>query len=91
MTESDLIKGLRKAVASDKTKYVDANIIRLLLDRYDVPGRPPAAQWVQFGTHAGLRSVPALTFSDEVGEDGLPNWELHPLCTCDFNPTQEEL
>lgn len=30
-----LIKGLRKAVKDDETEWVDANILRLLLDRYD--------------------------------------------------------
>lgn len=30
-----LVKGLRKAVADPQTTWVDANIIHLLLDRYD--------------------------------------------------------
>jgi hypothetical protein len=30
-----LVAGLRKAVADDATEWVDANIVRLLLDRYD--------------------------------------------------------
>lgn len=30
-----LVKGLRKAVAEPDTEWVDANIVRLLLDRYD--------------------------------------------------------
>lgn len=30
-----LVKGLRKAVADPKTEWVDANIVRLLLDRLD--------------------------------------------------------
>lgn len=32
-----LVKGLRKAVKDDRTEWVDANIVRLLLDRYDNP------------------------------------------------------
>jgi hypothetical protein len=32
-----LVKGLRKAVKDDRTEWVDANIVRLLLDRYDSP------------------------------------------------------
>lgn len=33
--EQALVDGLRKAVADDETEWVDANIVRLLLDRYD--------------------------------------------------------
>jgi hypothetical protein len=33
--EQTLVNGLRKAVADDQTEWVDANIVRLLLDRYD--------------------------------------------------------
>ena len=30
-----LVKGLRKMVAQEQTEWVDANIVRLLLDRHD--------------------------------------------------------
>lgn len=56
----------------------------------DVTGayRPPPEGWHTFGTHAPLSPVPLLTFSDETGEDGLPLWERHDDCRCEF-PTPE--
>lgn len=30
-----LVKGLRKAIADPETEWIDANVVRLLLDRYD--------------------------------------------------------
>lgn len=35
-----IVKGLRKAVKDDSTEWVDANIIRLLLDRHDAQALP---------------------------------------------------
>lgn len=44
----------------------------------------PPSGWVTFGTHAGLAEVPALRWSLELGDDGLPLFERHDGCTCDL-------
>ncbi len=43
----------------------------------------PPPGWATFGTHADEEPCDytgALSFSDEVGEDGLPEWERHDDC-----------
>ena len=61
-TEAEVvIVGLRKAVRDDATAWVDANVIRLLLDRYDAAKREQArtadGTWLMLPSNLG--SLPA--------------------------------